>query len=261
MGLFEEGWDITTNILGKKYKTCPGCNEPISIYHDQASCNNKRLDRRRCKNCGDNITRGSGRKTYCSAYCASEKRIQNPGIRTIKEYEKNENFKSTGIYETNKQREAREDRERRRENRERKNNKEKTGFADTNKEKAEREFYRLQQQKEKNRIQTGISETNLERQRRERVEKKELQEKQDIERRKNNCSICSVPEYLKEFSTQLTEPPTEKEKAKAIDQAVKRINGMSEWAVTSLYCDECIEKINLKYYEKKYSRKKPKFTI
>ena len=140
---------------------------------------------------------------------------------------------------------------------EEKTKREKTGFADTNKEKAEREFYRLQQQKEKNRIQTEIAETNLERQRRERVEL----EKQNIERRKNNCSICSVPEYLKEFSTQLTEPPTEKEKAKAIDQAVKRINGMSEWAVTSLYCDECIEKINLKYYEKKYSRKKPKFTI
>lgn len=62
MGLFEEVFDITANILGKKYKTCPGCNEPISIYHNQTICNNDRLDRRSCKKCGDKIVRGSEEK-------------------------------------------------------------------------------------------------------------------------------------------------------------------------------------------------------
>jgi len=101
MGLFEEVFDITTSALGKKYKTCPGCNKQISIYHNQTSCNNARLDRRRCKNCGDKIIRGTGRKIYCSSSCADEKKIKYPGLKEVEQFERDNNFNETGFSETN----------------------------------------------------------------------------------------------------------------------------------------------------------------
>lgn len=242
MGLFEEAFDITANILGKKYKTCPGCNEPISIYHNQTTCNNDRLDRRRCKKCGDKIVRGSGRKTYCSASCAN-RTVQNPGIRELQQFEKNENFKSTGLYETNKQRKTREEREIRK-------NTNETGLAETNKQRAKREFSELEQQRAKNKIETGYYETDGERRRRERTEKRVLEKKKKEEDRKKNCYVCSAPKIFAEFAT----TPTEEEQAEHIERIVNNSDSMRFYD-SMFYCDECDEKISSAYYKKKYSKK------
>ena len=110
MGIFKEVFDITTSSLGKKYKNCPGCNKPISIYHNQTNCNNARLDRRRCKNCGDKIIRGTGRKIYCSSSCAGEKKIKYPSLKEVEQFERDNNFNETGFSETNVERSYRENR-------------------------------------------------------------------------------------------------------------------------------------------------------
>ena len=198
-----EIWDTTKGIAGVKKDTCNGCGKQKTIYHNKTSCNNSRLDSRRCSKCSSPIERGTGRRKYCSTSCAEEgeclvcggyslsqyskycskncrsvgrkrKIKSNKEKRHLKEmeYEREANFTETGYNETDAERRKREIREPIEEKL--KNLKpQKTELKECSHEIGKMlldcscndwdEITRIKAERASNYLETGIHETNLER--------------------------------------------------------------------------------------------------